>query len=123
MSQEVLVFVRLDDTNEPGEYIVPGVEVLRVQNHDVNVRIEAKKGEDKYQLTVQTVGRWVQKCQEVDVDEAKQLLHQYSNMELAAVKVGFKGAQLVGAIKVRGLEPTRHVNPPSPTAGSTRSHR
>ena len=76
---KVLVFVRLDDTNEPGAYIVPGVEKLRVTNRegegdndDVNVKIEATKGTDKYSITVQTVGRWVQAATDPDEAAARQ---------------------------------------------------
>ena len=88
---KVLVFVRLGDTNEPGAYIVPGVEKLRVTNRegegdndDVNVEIEATKGTDKYSITVQTVGRWVQAATDPDEAAARQFLQQNSATALTA---------------------------------------
>ena len=123
----MLVFVRVTDTNEPGACIGPGVETLRVRekagdegdDDDVDVRINAKADDKEYQISVQTVGRWVQPgdTEGPYVNAAKQYLHSNRTSELPIVTVGFKGAQLTGAIKIQGLEPGRRMNPlPMPFA-------
>ncbi|KAL3141856.1 hypothetical protein ABBQ32_004521 [Trebouxia sp. C0010 RCD-2024] len=119
MSDEVLTreFVRVQNTSEPGAYIVPGVEVFRSKNtggegdnDDVVLRFTAKVDTTDFPMTVQTVGRWVQGSTELDLDAAKSFLQQNKSTELLVVTL-VRNAQLTGATKISGLEPTRPVNP------------
>lgn len=117
MSKDVLVFVRVENASEPGTYIVQGVEEFQLQNlgdegdnDDVVVRITAKVDDKDLSMTAQTVGRWVQNSTDVDLNAAKHFLQQNHSTALPVVNL-FRKAQLTGANKISGLEPTRPVNP------------